>query len=408
MHQRIEADVALFGAGIAGLWLLARLRAAGFRVVLFESTRIGAGQTHAAQGIIHSGVKYGLGARREVKALGAMPELWRKALAGEGPVDLRDAKLLTPHCLFWVPRGFTGALTGWLAAAWAKSRVRKLARRDWPEFLAPEAIGAIYSLDEPVLDVASVAGVLSQQNDGLIGKIDWPDGVRFEVSASGAIEAVRLRRTGPGPSETIGLFARAFVFAAGQGNAAIIERLPKFPAKAQMRPLHMLLVKGAPGLLYAHCFAPGGVGTSDKPKLTITSHIASDGAVVWYVGGEIAEMGVALDREQLIERGRAELARWLPGGTWREARFASLRIGRAEAAQRGGGRPSGPSLVRAQNVFIAWPTKLALAPLLAEEALQSLQACGVRPAAGADPAQALRGWPKPALAKPPWEEASWF
>jgi glycerol-3-phosphate dehydrogenase len=51
-------DVAIVGGGIAGLWLLARLRQRGYGALLIESERLGAGQTICAQGIIHGGAKY--------------------------------------------------------------------------------------------------------------------------------------------------------------------------------------------------------------------------------------------------------------------------------------------------------------------------------------------------------------
>ena len=58
MNNTIQTDIAIIGGGIAGLWLLNRLRDQGFCAILFESDAIGAGQTGVAQGIIHGGMKY--------------------------------------------------------------------------------------------------------------------------------------------------------------------------------------------------------------------------------------------------------------------------------------------------------------------------------------------------------------
>ncbi|MBT8429591.1 MAG: FAD-dependent oxidoreductase, partial [Gammaproteobacteria bacterium] len=55
-----KLDIAIFGGGIAGLWTLARLRQAGYRVALFERLAIGGIQSIASQGIIHGGTKYAL------------------------------------------------------------------------------------------------------------------------------------------------------------------------------------------------------------------------------------------------------------------------------------------------------------------------------------------------------------
>jgi glycine/D-amino acid oxidase-like deaminating enzyme len=49
----MQVDIAIFGGGVAGLWLLNRLRKAGDHAVLLETDRLGAGQTRYAQGIIY-------------------------------------------------------------------------------------------------------------------------------------------------------------------------------------------------------------------------------------------------------------------------------------------------------------------------------------------------------------------
>ena len=53
-------DVAIVGGGIAGLWTAWQLEQHGYTVALFEAQALGSGQTLAAQGIIHGGVKYSL------------------------------------------------------------------------------------------------------------------------------------------------------------------------------------------------------------------------------------------------------------------------------------------------------------------------------------------------------------
>ncbi|MFN3402304.1 MAG: FAD-dependent oxidoreductase, partial [Ferrovibrio sp.] len=42
---RPDVDVAILGGGIAGLWLLARLKRAGYSALLIEREALGAGQT---------------------------------------------------------------------------------------------------------------------------------------------------------------------------------------------------------------------------------------------------------------------------------------------------------------------------------------------------------------------------
>ena len=90
MSNAVELDVAVFGGGVAGLWLLNRLRALGFDAALFEKHALGHGQTIASQGIIHSGVKYAFDGvnRPQTEALSSMPKIWMNCIAGRGEVDL--------------------------------------------------------------------------------------------------------------------------------------------------------------------------------------------------------------------------------------------------------------------------------------------------------------------------------
>lgn len=395
--QAARADVVIFGGGIAGLWLLAQLRQSGVAAVLLEADKLAAGQTRAAQGIIHGGVKYDLeGTRAAAQSVSVMPARWRDALAGRGAVDLSGVSLLAAHCHFWVPRGLLGAMSGFLAAKVVRSRSDKLRERDWPEILNGAAqVGAVYRLDELVIEVASLVQKLTAANKDAVLKIDWPKGVKFERDEGGDIAAVELTRA---HGAAVRLQAGAFVFLCGQGNEAVLETLRRPEIRAQRRPLHMLMMKGAPAPLYAHCF-----GLSDKPRLTITSHRAADGEWIWYIGGNLAETGVECNEAELIVRGRAEFAQLLPELDLHRARFAAFRVDRAEAAPAGDRRPDGPVLARTGNVVTAWPTKLALAPALADALVAELAEIG---AARIAPAlHALADWPKPERAIPPWDEA---
>src|SRR5690349_15173678 len=96
MVERFRKDIAIFGGGVAGLWLLRRLKSAGYRPVLIEKNSLGAGQTLAAQGIIHAGLKYSLEGilSEHTQSLAAMPGIWKDCLAGRGELDLSSVKVL--------------------------------------------------------------------------------------------------------------------------------------------------------------------------------------------------------------------------------------------------------------------------------------------------------------------------
>ena len=97
----MQLDVLIFGGGAAGLWCLDRFRRAGYHAILLEAKALGRGQTIQAQGIIHGGGKYGLRGVRDFAALrttSAMPERWRRHLAGAIEPNLSATRFLSDHC----------------------------------------------------------------------------------------------------------------------------------------------------------------------------------------------------------------------------------------------------------------------------------------------------------------------
>jgi len=105
MPSVISTDVLIVGAGVAGLWLNARLRRQGFSTVLVENATLGGGQSVKSQGIIHGGAKYALhGALTGAsEAIADMPRRWREALAGDGELDLSGVRVLSQAHYLVVP-----------------------------------------------------------------------------------------------------------------------------------------------------------------------------------------------------------------------------------------------------------------------------------------------------------------
>lgn len=103
MSQPWSTDILIVGGGVAGLWLNARLRRAGYATVLVETGALGGGQSGKSQGIIHGGTKYALtgmltGAS---EAIADMPRRWRESLAGSGELDLSGVRLLSEAHYLW-------------------------------------------------------------------------------------------------------------------------------------------------------------------------------------------------------------------------------------------------------------------------------------------------------------------
>ncbi|CAD5106514.1 NAD(P)/FAD-dependent oxidoreductase [Zestomonas carbonaria] len=388
MPQALSTDVLIIGGGVAGLWLNARLRRLGFATLLVESASLGGGQSVKSQGIIHGGAKYALhGALTgSAEAIGDMPRRWREALAGGGDLDLSGVRLLSDAHYLWSPGTLAGNLTSFFASKAMRTRVDQVKGERLPPALQDPAFkGKVYRLNELVLDVPSlIARLAGLAGDSLLA------GSHIEALRDGD-ELVGLRVDGRD------IHARRIVLSAGAGNEALLAGLDLRQPAQQRRPLHMVLVKGA-GLkpLYAHC-----LGGGPKPRITVTSHPAADGQWVWYLGGDIAEAdGVARDEAAQIAAARKELAALLPWIDLSDARFATLRVDRAEPAQSGLVRPDNAFLAEQGRLLVGWPTKLALAPDFADRVLASLERAGIQP--GERPP--LPELPRPPLARPVWEE----
>ncbi|MBG6288252.1 FAD-dependent oxidoreductase [Pseudomonas nitroreducens] len=388
MSESLSTDILIVGGGIAGLWLNARLRRAGFSTLLVENTALGGVQSMRSQGIIHGGTKYALhGALTGAsEAIADMPALWRDCLAGTGEVDLRGVRVLSDAHYLWSPGGLAGNLTSFFASKAVRSRVAQVKGSDLPPALQDKAFkGKAYRLTELVLDVPSLIARLAElAGDSLLA------GEHIEALREGG-QLAGLRVDGRE------IRAQRVVLSAGAGNEALLRELGLERPEMQRRPLHMVLVT-APTLkpLYAHC-----LGGGPKPRVTVTTHPLSNGDWVWYLGGDIAEAGgVARSEAEQITEAQRELHKLVPWIDLSTARWATLRVDRAEPSQNNLLRPDSAFLAEDGALLVGWPTKLALAPNFADRVVESLEKSGVRPQASA----ALPNLPRPAMASPVWEE----
>ena len=387
MPSVISTDVLIVGAGVAGLWLNARLRRLGFSTVVVERESLGGGQSLKSQGIIHGGAKYALhGALTGAsEAIADMPRRWREALAGNGELDLSGVRLLSEAHYLWSPGTLAGNLTSFFASKAVRGRVDQVKGDQLPPALQnPRFKGKVYRLAELVVDVPSLIERLAElAGDGLLA------GQSIEPLLENN-ELIGLRVDGRD------IHAQRIVFSAGAGNAELLASAGISVPAQQLRPLHMVLVKG-PSLkpLYAHCLSGGS-----KPRVTVTTHPAADGEWVWYLGGEIAEAdGVAREPAEQIAVAQKELGNLLPWVDLSQAQWATFRVNRAEPAQSGLVRPDNAFLAEQQRLLVGWPTKLALAPDFADRVLAALQRDNLLPSGHAP----LPELPRPALGQPVWE-----
>ncbi|AYN18273.1 FAD-dependent oxidoreductase [Pseudomonas monteilii] len=388
MPSAISTDVLIVGAGVAGLWLNARLRRLGYSTVLVERASLGGEQTIKSQGIIHGGTKYALqGALTGAsEAIADMPRRWREALSGSGELNLSNTRLLSEAHYLWSPGTLAGNLTSFFASKAVRGRVDQVKGEQLPPALQDRAFkGKVYRLAELVIDVPSLlANLADLAGDSLLA------GERIEPLRE-SDELVGLRVDGRD------IRAQRIVLSAGAGTEDLLHALGlKLPAM-QIRPLHMVMAKG-PNLkpLYAHC-----LGGGPKPRVTVTTHPAADGQWVWYLGGDLAEAdGVAREPAAQIAAAQKEIANLLPWMDQSQVRWATLRVDRAEPAQSGLVRPDNAFLADQQRLLVGWPTKLALAPDFSDRVISHLERDGIRPQAQAE----LAGLPRPPLGVPAWEQ----
>lgn len=361
----IVVDVAIVGAGIAGLWLANLLANRGLSIALCDGNPVGGAQTTASQGIVHSGVKYALtgGVGANAGPLAGMPARWRACLAGNGEVDLRGVTVPAEHMHLFGSDANARALRADRALAGEVKRADAAAAARFGQ-------RALFALADFVVDVPALVRHLAEplRHRLLAAQVD--------------ADAVALGPTGVAQIQIggRGLRAGAYVFAAGAGNAAFARRINANGAAMRRRPLRQTRVRlrGSAPQVFAHCL---GATLGAQPELTITSH-----GNAFHVGGAIADDGAARGAAEHVAAVRAALGEHLPGVDWTGAAFDTLLVDRAEPAAGALGDTADAFVFRHGNCLICWPVKLSLAPRLGDKVLAEL--ADLQPTATAWPGNA--------------------
>jgi hypothetical protein len=271
--------------------------------------------------------------------------------------------------------------------------MQAVTKQAYPElFQHRDFKGRLYQLDEPVIDIPSLLNSLQQQFSTYLIHTDSKNSKLIKTSQQWQFEAQLAHHNTQSNKQTnynvdkrspekLRIQAQAIILTAGEGNEALAQTL--YPNNSdryakqntqtnimQRRPLQMVMLK-SPHLpmIYAHA-----LGVSDKPKLTITSHKDPENNTIWYIGGEPAEKGVGQTKQELIKATQCELQQLLPWVDFEETKWSTYSINRAEGLQYAGKRPDQPVIKIFDNVCIAWPTKLAFAPMLSDQIQQHYQA----------------------------------
>lgn len=377
-----QLDVAIIGAGIAGLWLLNLLQKKGYSVGLIENDTIGGGQSLKSQGMIHGGIKYALGGstNHASETIADMPARWRACLAGEGSLDLVGVNILAREYYMFSDARLSSKVTAFFGSKAIEGRVTPVAKKEFPAVFQNSAFrGLLYRLQDLVVDTHSLLQHLSSKG------INVFQGDPVIQHQAGRIDHIAL-------DDGSRIKADTYILAAGQGNGTLVEDLG-LPLTMQLRPLHQVVIKGEslPDL-FAHAVSLKSI---DKPRMTITTHPLTEGKA-WYLGGLLAETGVARTTAEQIAFAKKELQAIIPWVNLDDARFSTVRVNRAEAGQKELSRPDTPFVQRYDNTLVCWPTKLTLAPLMGDMVLSELDSPTSAQTRGIN-------IPPPAMGLAPWE-----
>jgi glycine/D-amino acid oxidase-like deaminating enzyme len=358
-------DVTLLGGGAAGLFTLDALRSAGFNARLIEKSALGTGQTVCAQGIIHGGTKYSLSGllTPAAAAIKTMPTRWRKMLRGELSPALPRTRVRADYCLLWETESLTSRLSFLGAKLALEVRPRELRDEEIPLPLKGVR-GQVQRLDEPVIDPVSLLQDLASRHAGAIFSPITP----LEKPA-------QLREL----TQTLQRESHLTVLIAGAGNTELCEAVGIEDVRTQLRPLGMFMIRSKTLPAFnGHCVDFG------KTRITITSDRDQEGRTVWQLGGDLAEQAARLivdgeiprgAFEELNQRLRKELFGCFPGYSWPEdLEWACYPVSRAEAHSKSAIRHELPKIEKRTEAWVAWPSKLALAPLLADQIVEEVQA----------------------------------
>ena len=391
----MRLDALIFGGGAAGLWLLDRMSRDGHHVLLLEAGSLGSGQTIASQGIIHGGLKYSLAGMltKSAKNIREMPNVWRDALLGKSTPNLSNTRVRSQCCYLWQTDSLSSR-AGMLGA--------RIGLRVSPETITsderPESRNGVYGtvarLPEQVISPQSFIQDLAKQYHDRILQIDAEKGLEFELDSPGEVTAVHV--TSPTNGDVLELNPRQVIFTAGGGNARLRKRVGLSADVMQRRPLHMVMVRGDLPELNGHCL------DGARTRVTVTSDRDLDGRMVWQIGGQVAEDGTKLDAAALTEFAWGELLAVLPAVDLRQTEWSTYRVDRAEGVTANGSRPETIQVLCAGNVTTGWPTKLVLAPVLADE----IASRATSPYFSTDfDTTPFADWPRPVVAPLPWEAA---
>ncbi len=394
-HTRVRVDAVIFGGGVSGLWTCNTLISRGLNVILVETQALGQDQTITCQGILHGGVKYSLAGKLTKAAINIkeMPGIWKEHIQGQRFPDLSNLDIRSDYCYLW-------GKSVWLLGSLLGLSIRpgKIQTNEYPEMLSNYK-GDVYKLPEQIISPKSLLEVLSKPVRKYLVKTH-ADQIKFKLYQPGQIAEIELKNPNNQNSATI--IPNSVIFTAGGGNSILRKKAGMNEEKQQQRPLRMVLVKSKELPAFNGHYVEGTL-----PTVTITSNKLNDGNTVWMLGGKLAENGTKWTDEKMIQETLRILKKVFPQTSFDLFEMTVFNVDRAEADTRHCKKPDDVFVEKEGNVITAWPTKLVLAPRLAERIADTVQLSNQENTNDAN--DWSQNWEKPVIAMEPWESADkWY
>ncbi|OGN25686.1 MAG: hypothetical protein A3B17_02170 [Candidatus Yanofskybacteria bacterium RIFCSPLOWO2_01_FULL_45_72] len=374
----ITLDVLIVGGGIAGLWLLDECRRSGYDVLLLESKALGSGQTIASQGILHGGLKYSLARASNgfINNIKKMPPIWQACLSGLREPNISSVRLRGKYCCMWTANSFLSRISQ-IGVQIGFSSVTAFMAKDERPIPLRDCPGKILRVDEQIIDPKSLLAVLAKRNLKTI--IHAPS---FNFSS----ELVTIYH--PENGDRVLFKPKIIIFAAGKSNS-LLRKIHGLDSSIMVcKPLPILVVSGNLPELNGYCI------DFVKARAIITTQRTNANHAVWQVASETA---MQKSEGNFINYAWQELRSALPGFKWPDITLSTYTSNRAEI-MTGGVRVNNSYALRDGNIITAWPTKLVLAPYLAEQVLKMLPA----PSNNKNGVIVCKDWPRPKIAPFPW------
>jgi glycine/D-amino acid oxidase-like deaminating enzyme len=391
----IDVDVVIIGSGIQGLWLLADLIDDGYQAILLERMRPGFGQTGHSHVFLHEGHIYASMLKEEpqdihqraasvLKANG----LWKAAL------QTGRLKTLPPlRSNFYI--GWDDPRRGEQFEAHCERVAIPCQKVTTPpsEFgVLPEMAG-LYKSEGICLDSTLLLDhLLNYRNLGK--RVAYCKEIQVDTYKSGRFNLVTKRPQDRERRQDMSLQIRAgaLVLSAGAGNEKLINRLfaqgviPHDPdaTRQQTVKTFMLVVRHQSDSL-----PPVSGMFPNAGGIFIVSRQDSEGRTIWLIGDKQREIVtspgemIAFDAATWFYNLKKHLEKLLPtittdAGNYEWGIYEATKAERWTANPRfeyGGAFPKGYHLHNHPTtpVWLAWPTLLTFAPLVASALVSNLK-----------------------------------